>query len=153
MDVLRWLSGHRSVGRGVLLGDGEFAFHIAGTSHYQDALARICGGRSKEGLHEHDFDCAALLVPEPWQPFHRSAVAVSIRGVKVGYLHRRGSGELRKALRHAGFADAACEAMIIGGWDRGKWDQGLFGVRLNARLPFRLCSAEQWKRHAGGGRS
>ncbi len=146
MGILRWLFGYRGTGRGAVLGDGEFAFHIAGAAHYQNELTHICGGRTKEGLHEHDFDCAALLVPEPSNSYDRTAVAVIIHGAKVGYLHHGLSGEFCRVMRRGGFADAACEAMIVGGWDRGARGQGSFGVRLNVCLPFRLCSAEQWKR-------
>jgi hypothetical protein len=40
----------------------------------------------------------------------------------------------------------AGEAVIVGGWDRGPHDRGYFGVYLNAALPIRLQSSEDWAR-------
>jgi hypothetical protein len=82
MGILSWLFGSHGTGRGVVIGDGEFAFPIAGVMPYQEALMHICGGRSEEGLHPHDFDCAALLIPEPSNPHDRSAVAVVVHGAQ-----------------------------------------------------------------------
>jgi hypothetical protein len=142
MGLWRRLSASPVAARGVVVGDGAFAFQIAGASHYQDALALICGGRTREGVH--GFRCAALLAPESKNPYDRNAIEVIIRGARVGYLHRDVALEFLLVLQRYRFRDAACEAEIVGGWDRGPVDRGFFGVRLNTCLPFRLCSGEQW---------
>src|SRR6476646_10330341 len=61
--------------RGALLGDGEFAFNIAGESHYQKEIASIVGGKTREG---HKGYCAAVLSREPTNPHDRRAVVVTI---------------------------------------------------------------------------
>lgn len=129
-------------GRGVLAGDGAFEFHVVGTSHHQAAIQGMCGGRTPEGVHHY---CAALLAPQPNNPYDRHAVVVTIYGIEVGFLDREEAREFGGVLRSSGFADAACEALIVGGWDRGGHDWGYYGVRLNAILPFSLYSADEWR--------
>jgi hypothetical protein len=119
--------------RGVVFGDDEFEFHVVGTLHHQTELEAICGGHHRTSAHQY---CAALLVPE-FNVHDRHAIAVVIRGKQVGHLGREDAHEFREALHRDRFADAACEAMIVGGWDRGGKNKGFFGVRLNACLPFR----------------
>ena len=128
--------------RGAVIGDGHFGFHVVGTSHHQETLAAIAGGSSRESAHHY---CAALVVPQPDNPYSKHAVAVHVGGRLIGHLADDCSVDFLTALRHAGFDEAACEAMIVGGWDRGDGDQGSFGVRLNARIPFRFESADQWQ--------
>jgi len=120
-----------------------FEYRVVGTLRHQLALEVICGGRTHYGVHCY---CAALITPQDANPYDHRAVAVSIRGTPVGYLARDVVREFRQALRVGGFADVACEAMIVGGWDRGD-DFGFFGVRLNARMPFRLVGGDKyWSR-------
>jgi len=121
----------------VIVGDGEFKFPIVGESHYQAALEKIAGKRSEEGT---DLQCCAVLTAEPDNPYDKNAVAILIGGTKVGYLSRDVAGDFRSALEHAGVGRAACAAVIVGGWKRGS-DVGYFGVRLNARMPFKLQGA------------
>jgi hypothetical protein len=131
----------------VIIGDGKYAFPVVGESHHEVILDQLVGGRSEEGAHQR---CAALLVPQPDHPYDPDAIAVSIRGHEVGFLPRNVAGEFLAALRAGGFGRAACEAVIVGGWDRGEGDRGNFGVRLNACRPFRLQSAEDWARRKRG---
>lgn len=49
-------------------------------------------------------------------------------------------------LDDGGYDQVAGEAVIVGGWDRGPHDRGYFGVYLNAALPIRLQSSEDWAR-------
>lgn len=142
MGLLSWIFG-RGRRRGVVVGDGEFEYHLVGTSHYQAALETICGGKTRDSAHHF---CAALVTPQPNNPYDRHAVVVAIFGMIVGHLDRDDAREFIRALRHGGYADAACEASIVGGWDRGHDDTGYFGVRLNAALPFEIFSPEQWRR-------
>ena len=125
MGFWTWLTG-RPRERGVLIGDNEFAFHVVGTSFHQTALEDLCGKRTPEGVHHY---CAALLTPQPNNPHDRHAVAVTIRGIEVGHLERDVAPDFLAALRHGSFADAASEALIVGGWDRGghDWAISAFG--------------------------
>ncbi len=99
------------------------------------------GGRTRQSVHHY---CAALLSPQPRNPYDHHAVAVTIYGLEVGHLDRELARDFGKALNDARFADAACEALIVGGWDRGGHDKGYFGVRLNAYTPFSLYPAREW---------
>jgi len=127
--------------RGALLGDGEFAFNIVGESHYQKEIASIVGGKTREGHKDY---CAAVLSPEPTNPHDRKAVVVTIHNRTVGYLSRDDCDDFKRALERAGFTAAACEALICGGWLRSDNDQGDFGVKLNAVLPFRIVGPREY---------
>jgi hypothetical protein len=123
-----------------VVGDGQFAFPIVRESHYQDELTALAGGRSAQGARQF---CAALLQPEPDNPYDPSAVSVKVRGHTVGYLGRDAAPILLAALEEAGFASAACEAVIVGGWRRPGEADGHFGVKLNAELPFALIDPDE----------
>ena len=113
-----------------LPGPGEFRVEVVGESHYQQALEAICGGRCEEG---HEYECTAVLVLENNNPYDNKAVRVDIEGYCTGYLSRENARAYRKELKKAGYPNltASCDAMIVGGWDRGRDDQGHFGVRLD----------------------
>jgi hypothetical protein len=134
--------GRETARNGVIVGDGKFAFPIVGESHYQSELETICGGRSEEGAREKH---AALLSPEPTNPYDKNAVCAKIQAVIVGYLSRDVAPEFLSALISSGYGEAAAEAIIVGGW-RTDTDEGYFGVRLNARMPFRFISATEYFR-------
>jgi hypothetical protein len=117
-----WRSSNSKTDRcGVVVGDGEFEFPIVGESHYQRALESIVGGKTERG-HEHL--CAALLLPEPANPYDKNAVCVKIRQLTVGHLARDVAQDFALALRQRGFSRAAAEAMIVGGWRRRGGDEG-----------------------------
>jgi len=139
MNLLRWLTGDS--GRGVVVGDGAFRFRVVGTSFHQEVLEKIADPRSRAGYRRF---CAAVLHPQPSNPYDRHAVAVSIRDEKVGHLERIVAPEFRRILQSAGYADAACEAEIVGGWEWGRDDRGYVGLRLNASLPFRIVAASRY---------
>ena len=132
-----------SRGTSFLAGDEEFAFHVSGTSFHQQALEELCGRRTPSGVHHYT---AALLTPQLSNPHDRKAVAVTIHGLEVGHLERDVAPDFLRALREGDFADAASEALIVGGWDRGGHDWGYFDVRLNTLLPFNINSAADWHR-------
>lgn len=141
-----WLSRlfrHRDEGCGAVVGDGAFAFPVVGESRHQPVLEELAGGRTRDGARHF---CAALIVPQPNNPYDPHAVAVYLRDQEVGYLARDVAPDFLRTLRLCGYGRAACEAVIVGGWDRGPTNRGYFGVRLNACLPFRLQSADEWKR-------
>ena len=138
MGLFDWIFS-RPHGPGVLLGDGNFDFPVVGTSSHQDALDRIAGVRTRSGSRRY---CAALLAREPDHP----AVAISVGGIPVGYIVREHALDFGDALRQSGYVDAACEALIVGSWLRGAADWGWVGLRLNAALPFRIISVDQYSR-------
>ena len=114
----------------VLKGPDAFALPIVGESHYQDALEQICGPRTDEGEEQR---VEARLVLENENPHDSMAVRVDINGMTVGYLSRDHARTYRHELIKAGYRtdDAYCQAVIRGGWDRGKGDRGFYGVYLD----------------------
>ena len=107
---------------------GSFTVEVVGESNYQPALESICGGRSRDGAEKY---VTATLVPEDSNPYDENAVRVDIEGRTVGYLSRHAAKAYRKRLKTSGAPSTRdCPAVIRGGWDRGRRDQGSFGVRL-----------------------
>jgi len=133
-------SNRRSSVNGVLVGDGEFAFPIVGESHYQRALDVICGGKTERGARDKH---AALLSPQPTNPYDKNAVCVKIKGSIVGHLSRDVAPDFLQALFTAGYQHAAAEAIIVGGW-RSALSEGHFGVRLDACMPFVFISPDEY---------
>lgn len=115
---------------GNLSGPGSYSVDVVGESHYQDALARICGGRSEHGTDKH---MIATLVLEDDNRHDSHAVRVDIEGQTVGYLPRETAKQYRQRLKEAGHPRliGRCDATIVGGWDRGQADRGSFGVKLD----------------------
>jgi hypothetical protein len=111
-------------------GPGKYAVNVVGVSQYQDALERVCGGRSEESAERI---VKADLVPEDANPHDENAVRVDIAGSTAGYLSRDNARHFRKNLSEAGVAGMTvrCSAKIVGGWDKGPRDRGHFGVRLD----------------------
>jgi len=127
--------------RGVVMGGGTFKMHVVGTSQHQQMLENLCGERTSAGAHSYS---AALLTPQPRNRYDRQAVAVTIHGIEVGHLERDTARDFLDALHEQRFADAACEAVIVGGWNRGGDNWGYYEVRLNAFMPFEIVPASQW---------
>lgn len=115
---------------GQLNGPGSYLFDIVGESKYQGALEQICGGRTEDGAEKYVRACLNL---EDANPFDDQAVRVDIDGRTVGYLSRTSARHYRKRLTELGHLRIVCEcdAIIVGGWDRGDGDKGHFGVRLD----------------------
>lgn len=116
-------------------GDGSFPVNVVGESHYQKALSKICGGKTKRG---HEFECTAYLILEDDNPRDDKAVKIMIEGKVVGYLSRTDARQYRKeltlAVPDATVKVAKCPALIVGGWLRDNddyVDEGHFGVRLD----------------------
>jgi len=111
-------------------GPGTYSIEVVGESNYQDALEKICGGRTEEG---HRYEIDAYLIPEDMNIYDNNAVMVRIDGELVGYLNREVARSFRKALANVAPVGtiAKCPAIIVGGWDRGKDDFGYFGVKLD----------------------
>lgn len=118
---------------GMLNGDGEYLYRIVGTSRSQEILSEIVGGKTEECAH---FACHAILLPEPKNPHDRYAIAVSVNGILVGYVSSHDNIDILNALATANLQAGQCPAKIVGGWLREDGDEGSFGVRLDARMPF-----------------
>ena len=110
-------------------------FWLSVNSSHQTALEYIAGGRTWESARH---PCFALLIPERDNPYDPQAVYVSVDGYKVGHLTRDWAPKFKAALAASGYAQAACNALIVGGWDRGsgRKKRGYFGIKLDIALPF-----------------
>ena len=89
--------------------EGDDLIRVVGTSHYQEALARLSGRRADEEVRVQKI---AVLVPEPENPYDPDAIAIQIEGALVGYLSRDENKRWRDVV--AGDAPVAAEAMIAG---------------------------------------
>ena len=109
---------------------GTYDVNVVGESHYQEALSAICGGKTEQG-YRHMVE--AHLVSEDDNPHDSKAVCVWIQNRVVGYLDRETARSFRKQMANIGMSGVAakCDAIIVGGWDRGAEDSGHFGVKLD----------------------
>lgn len=120
--------------RRIMLPAGTRWFEPVGEAHYQQALARLAGGRKEDSAN---IETVATLVPEPTNPYDCNAVRVEVDGNLVAYMKRTHAErycEILKAFDEAGYI-TQCEALICGGWDRGKEDMGHFGIKLKLAPP------------------
>lgn len=67
-------------GMSVTLFEGHETLEVVGESHYQEEIQTV--------VHEVGREIAAVLVPEPENPYDSNAVSVWVAGVKVGHLSR-----------------------------------------------------------------
>ena len=140
MSFCSWLFGKPELSRPTvsLPGSGAYPFEVMGESRYQGALERICRNKIDGGYEDI---VTAVLVHEDGNPYDGQAIRVDIDGNTVGYLGRAEARIFRKGMMEIGRPkfNAACPAMIRGGWKKGKKDRGRFGVRLD--LP---TSSKEW---------
>jgi hypothetical protein len=115
---------------GNIRGPGEFACEVVGESKYQHHLERIAGGRSEDSA---ELRKQAVLALEDDNPHDKNAVCVRIDGLRIGYLSREMAKSYRRQLKkqQLPIAHYWCDALIVGGWERGGGDRGHFGVRLD----------------------
>lgn len=111
-----------------LKGPGTYSQPVVGESHYQAALEAICGKRTNEG--ENKIVQATLVLEN--NPHDPQAVRIDIQGKTVGYLSRDDARVYRKQIGK----NATCQAVIRGGWDRGKRGRGSYGVSLDLPTGF-----------------
>lgn len=116
-----------------LHGNGEYELQVVGESHYQTALASLCGPRTEEGEKKI---VETVLVPEKNNRYDSNAVRVDVLGKTVGYLPRDEARDLRKiykALKIPENTALVVSGKIVGGWIRdGK--EGHYGVYLDFPL-------------------
>jgi hypothetical protein len=119
-----------------LQGNGSFNLEVVGESQYQRELERVCGGRTSRGENSV---VNAWLILEDDNPYDAKAVAVFIKGVKVGHLSRDHARDFRVRVRKERLQgnEFPCQANIRGGWDRGHDDKGFYGVWLDVALYMR----------------
>lgn len=115
---------------GTIDGPGEFDFDIVGESFYQQNLSKICGRKTEDG---HRLFTTATIIPYDTNPKDDQAVRVEINGLIVGHFAKDSARTYRSQLLKNGIAGSAitCNAIIVGGWDRGSGDTGHFGVKLD----------------------
>ncbi len=108
----------------------DYPCEVVGESRYQEALDEICGGKDSEG---HEEELTASLILDDGNSYDNKAVRIEIEGDTVGFLSRSNARKFRKryATRKSPFR---CEAIILGGWNRGRGDTGHYGVRLGLDL-------------------
>lgn len=117
--------------------NGGMRVEVAGEASYRDAIQRVCGGPSRDGV---EFDCDAILVPEPGNPYDPNAIMVMVGDELVGYLPRRSAiayGPVARKLQNRGEVGVV-GALIRGGWNRSTTDRGEYGVTLDMARPERL---------------
>lgn len=135
MGLFQFLFGKREPRRPAyqtidIQGPGEFGVDAVGESNYQPAISSVVGGRNADG---HRAIVTAVLVLEDSNKYDKKAVAVMIEGKLCGYLDRETARSYRKQIAKAGHpkSNLSCQAMIVGGWDRGPEDKGFFGVKID----------------------
>jgi hypothetical protein len=116
-----------------IAGDGDYAVEVVSEIRHQERLEWLAQGRGEEPA---EYDCTALLVHEPDNPFDPNAVSVSIDGVRVGYLPPNVAAGMVAAMRASGIDRATCDGIIEGGWYRNADDKGDFCLRLDINADF-----------------
>jgi hypothetical protein len=93
--------------------EGDELIAAVGESHYQPALHAASGARLGEVVA---FDCLAVLVPEPDNPYDANAVMVQVDANLVAYLSREDAASYRSAVQSAATSQRviACNARIAG---------------------------------------
>lgn len=113
---------------------GGYDFDLVGESNYQRDLRQIAPpATDRSRFHK----LVATVELEDENPHDRQAVLVSIGGNTVAYFSREDARRFRRALMsHA--VDGwrwSVRAVLVGGWDRGFFDRGSIGVRLDLEIP------------------
>lgn len=103
---------------------------VVGESHYQEALWRVVGGRTRERVRR---EVQALLVAETDNPHDHNAVSVWIGGMKVGHLSREDAEAYRPgllALQAREGKSIALRGVVVGGGIRQD-GPGFLGVWMS----------------------
>jgi len=105
-------------------GLGAYLVDVRGESECQAQLEDICGGRKTSGVHYR---------MQPTLVISGDEVRVEVDGATIGRLDDDYAAGYAEQLAKTPYLNATvwCEAMIVGGWDRGPGDRGKFGVKLD----------------------
>lgn len=118
-----------------LVGDGTFQFPVVGESHYQKQIAEIVGDWDPT-IGVRNVRCFLVMQPEPDNPYDPNAVALRFKRGTVGFLARNVAAEFCAALERSALTFAVVRGVVNGGWQDPGREDGLFGIRLDARRPF-----------------
>lgn len=125
--------------------DSSYFFDIVGESHYQNALNRICGGKTEES---QEFETIARIILDDENRYDPKAVRVEIDEMCVGHFSRDDARSYRRILSQIGFRDrritVECSALIVGGWKRGD-SEGHFGVKLDIPPVYGRGCENEWR--------
>ncbi len=112
---------------GFLIGDQQV--DVLEEAHYQAALERLAGGRSRSGAMKQ---VVALLTREPDHPHDENAVRVDVDGETVGYIEKWNAKSIQPLLQRLEQEGrpAWVRGTIVGGWDDDHGDDS-FRIRLD----------------------
>jgi hypothetical protein len=127
---------HSARSANVLL-EGEERVAAVGESFYQPALLAACGARRGE---EVGFECIAVLVAEPENPYDSNAVRVEVEERQVAHLSRADAVAYGAVVRTAAVAGVviACPAFIAGRGASGETSN--LGIFLHLPPPERALA-------------
>lgn len=110
-----------------------FNIQAVGESQFQEEIGSIVGGRCVEG-HNCQVPAELVFAGTERDP---EGIGIRINDLPVGYLPFEVAKEVRPLIEALSDKDKAitCKAKVVGGWDRGRGDQGFFGVKLSLSLP------------------
>lgn len=114
MGLFRRRQQHPAQSRAAsVLLEGDDRVAAVGESFYQPALLAACGAHRGE---EVGFECVAVLIAEPDNPYDSNAVKVEVGGRQVAHLSRADAVAYRAAVRAAAASGMviACPAFIAG---------------------------------------
>jgi hypothetical protein len=123
-------AGHNANLAAATLLRGQDTLEVVGESHYQGDLWRLAGGSSVDRVR---FAVAAVLLPEPENPYDANAVKILIDGRLVGYLSRDDAAVYLPGLRRLmalHMSPIALKGQIVGGGQR-EGRLGMLGVFLD----------------------
>ncbi len=115
---------------------GDELLEVKGEASYQAELEAIAGPRTERGK---DFPVDAVLIREPENEYDSNAIAVyatrrdgTLGAQKVGYVNRVSAEAMTPAIdrKNRLGETIGLEGRIVGGWDGGDGDTGLFGIWL-----------------------
>lgn len=115
--------------RGIFCSE-DYVLDIVGESHYQDTLKQLAATHGEAPLLAH-------LVPEPFNPYDRHAVAVVIDGQRVGYISRDQAAEYQPVLTNLARRGSPLVAVadLKGGFVTSTGQIASFGVELRMTEP------------------
>jgi len=110
--------------------DKDLFMDIVGESFNTKTFEKMYGKRTREGHHEKTL---AVLIPEPYNEHDEYAVAVYVEKGIVGHLSRYDAYDIQELLirtMHQTQCLISIKARVKGGWKKGFFDKGSFGLEL-----------------------